>query len=421
MTEALDVYLGDCLAGRLTEDRGKLSFAYEKSWIAAGNFIPLSVTMPPTPDAYPDDITRPFFENLLPEGAIRAAIAKLKRVSERNTFGLLGEIGGDCAGAVSLWPSLGPIGDTLGATLPRSAGYEPLSDQRLQAVLSEMQQRPLLVVDDEIRLSLAGTQNKLPVYYNDKQLALPKGGAASSHILKPGAPDFEHMTANEHFCMRLANALGLTVPESELLRKNQPLYLIKRYDRFRHTDGTLHRYHQIDFCQALNFPSHKKYEHEGGPSLSACFEVITRFSSQPAKDRQSLIGWVIFNFVIGNADAHAKNLSLLITQDGAKLAPFYDLLSTAIYDKLTDKFALRIGGENRPEWIKKHHWDDLAKVSGANPRILWQQMKTLANTAPDAAQQLANQIQWESDERTTIDRILKTISARAACLSRMQE
>lgn len=413
MTEALDVYLGDSLAGRLTEDRGKLSFAYEKSWINSENFVPLSVTMPPTLDAYSDETTRPFFENLLPEGEIRAAIAKLKRVSERNTFGLLGEIGGDCAGAVSLWP--------IGATPPRNAGYEPLSDQRLQEVLSEMQQRPLLVVDDEIRLSLAGAQNKLPVYYDDKQLSLPKGGAASSHILKPGTPDFEHMTANEHFCMRLANALGLTVPESELLRKSQPLYLIKRYDRFRHTNGALHRHHQIDFCQALNFPSHKKYEHEGGPSLSACFEVITRFSSQPAKDRLSLIGWVIFNFVIGNADAHAKNLSLLITQDGVKLAPFYDLLSTAIYDKLSDKFALRIGGENRPEWIKKHHWDDLAKVSGANPRILWQQMKTLANAAPNAAQQLADQIQWESDERTTIDRILKTVSTRAAYLSRMQE
>jgi len=261
MTEALDVYLGDSLAGRLTEDRGKLSFAYEKSWITAENFIPLSVTMPPASDTYLDDITRPFFENLLPEGEIRAAIAKLKRVSERNTFGLLGEIGGDCAGAVSLWP--------IGTTPPRNAGYEPLSDQRLQEVLSEMQQRPLLVIDDEIRLSLAGAQNKLPVYYDDKQLALPKGGAASSHILKPGAPNFEHMTANEHFCMRLASALGLTVPESELLRTNQPLYLIKRYDRFRHADGALHRHHQIDFCQALNFPSHKKYEHEGGPSLSA--------------------------------------------------------------------------------------------------------------------------------------------------------
>lgn len=413
MAEALDVYLGNSLAGRLTEDRGKLSFAYGKSWINSENFVPLSVTMPPTLDAYSDETTRPFFENLLPEGEIRAAIAKLKRVSERNTFGLLGEIGGDCAGAVSLWP--------IGAIPPRNAGYEPLSDQRLQEVLSEMQQRPLLVVDDEIRLSLAGAQNKLPVYYDDKQLALPKGGAASSHILKPGAPDFEHMTANEHFCMRLASALGLTVPESELLRKPQPLYLIKRYDRFVDTDGALHRRHQIDFCQALNFPSHKKYEHEDGPSLSACFEVITRFSSQPAKDRLSLISWVIFNFVIGNADAHAKNLSLLITQDGLKLAPFYDLLSTAIYDKLTDKFALRIGGENRPEWIKKHHWDDLAKVSGANPRILWRQMKTLANTAPNAAQQLADQIEWESAERTTIDRILKTVSARATYLGRMQE
>lgn len=411
MTEALDVYLSDSLSGRLTEDRGKLSFAYDKSWLASENFIPLSVTMPPAQDAYRDDTARPFFENLLPEGEIRTAIAKLKRVSERNTFGLLGEIGGDCAGAVSLWP--------IGTTLARNAGYEPLSDKRLQQVLSAMQKRPLLVADDEIRLSLAGAQNKLPVYYEDQQLSLPKGGAASSHILKPGTPDFKHIPANEHFCMRLAGALGLAVPESEILRKTRPLYLIKRYDRFRDADGTLHRLHQIDFCQALNFPSHKKYEHEGGPSLAACFAVITQFSSQPAKDRLSLISWVIFNFLIGNADAHAKNLSLLITQDGVKLAPFYDLLSTAAYDKLTDKFALKIGGENRPQWIKKRHWDNLAKVSGANPRILWRQMKILANAVPDAARNLVMQIHWEGNERAFADRIMQTLTSRVAQLNQI--
>ena len=130
----------------------------------------------------------------------------------------------------------------------------------------------------------------------------------------------------------------------------------------------------------------------------------------------SLISWVIFNFLIGNADAHAKNLSLLITREGVKLAPFYDLLSTTIYHKLTEKFALKIGGENRPEWIKRQHWDDLAVASGANPRILWQQLNGMSVKAHEIARNLADKILWESGERTTIDRILQTIATRATQL-----
>ena len=271
MAELLDVYLNQDFAGRLEERGGKLLFAYERTWLASKRFIPLSVTMGPQREPFPDGITRPYFENLLPEGEIRRAIAKLKQVSERNTFGLLGEIGGDCAGAVSLSPH---------GEKPRPhQGYEPLADERLAEVLAGMAKRPLLVFEEELRLSLAGAQHKLPLYYDGKQLALPRGSAPSSHILKPGARNFEHMPANEHFCMRLADALGLPVPATLILRKPESLYLIERYDRARAPDGTLTRVHQIDFCQALNLSSQKKYEHEGGPSLTLCFEVIKKYSS----------------------------------------------------------------------------------------------------------------------------------------------
>ena len=196
MAESLDVYFNEVPAGRLSEDNGKLAFAYDKAWLNSDEFVPLSVTMPRQAEEFPDDIARPFFENLLPEGEIRAAIARLKRLSERNTFGLLGEIGGDCAGAVSLWPQ----GEKPG----NAGGYSPVSDDRLRELLAKMQKRPLLVVEDELRLSLAGAQNKLPVYYDGMQLFLPRGSAPSSHILKPGASGFEQMPINEHFCMTLA-------------------------------------------------------------------------------------------------------------------------------------------------------------------------------------------------------------------------
>ena len=410
MAELLDVYLNQDLAGQLEDSKGKLLFTYQQTWLDSKRFIPLSVTMGPQREPFPDGITRPYFENLLPEGEIRGAIAKLKQVSERNTFGLLGEIGGDCAGAVSLSPH---------GEKPRpDKGYEVLADERLAEVLAGMAKRPLLAFDDELRLSLAGAQNKLPLHYDGKQLSLPRGSAPSSHILKPGG-GFGHMPANEHFCMRLANTLGLPVPATLILRKPESLYLIERYDRARAPDGTLQRIHQIDFCQALNLSSRKKYEHEGGPSLALCFEVIKKYSSQPAKDRLNLISWTIFNYLAGNADAHAKNLALLITREGVALAPFYDLVSTAAYRELTEKLALKIGGENRPEWIKKRHWDGLAEISDTNPRIVWLQIEKLAGTIVDKARDTAGALGLEKDESKVIEKILAVIADRAARLARV--
>jgi serine/threonine-protein kinase HipA len=411
MADLLDVYLNQDFAGQLEERQGKLLFTYKQTWLESERFIPLSVTMGPQRDPFPDEITRPYFENLLPEGEIRGAIAKLKQVSERNTFGLLGEIGGDCAGAISL--------STLGEKPRPDQGYEVLTDERLAEMLAGMAKRPLLVIEEELRLSLAGAQNKLPLRYDGKQLSLPRGSAPSSHILKPGARAFEHMPANEHFCMRLADALGLPVPASLILRKPESLYLIERHDRARAPDGRLTRVHQIDFCQALSLPSQKKYEHEGGPSLALCFEVIKKFSSQPAKDRLNLISWTIFNYLVGNADAHAKNLSLLITREGVALAPFYDLVSTAAYRELTEKLALKIGGENRPDWIKKRHWEGLAEISDTNPRFVWQQIEKLANTIVDKARNTAEALGLEKDESETIEKILAVITDRATQLTRL--
>lgn len=413
MADLLDVYLNQDLAGRLEESQGKLLFTYQQTWLESDQFIPLSVTMGPQREAFPDEITRPFFENLLPEGQIRSAIAKLKQLSERNTFGLLGEIGGDCAGAISLWHH--------GEKPRKEEGYAKLSDARLAQVLAGMAKRPLIAIDNKLRLSLAGAQHKLPVHYDGKQLSLPRGSSPSSHILKPGASGFEQMPANENFCMHLAGALDLPVPASIVLRKPEALYLVERYDRVRRADGAFTRIHQIDCCQALNLPSHKKYEHEGGPSLAACFDVISRFSTQPARDRLQLISWVIFNYLIGNADAHAKNLSLLITRDGVALAPFYDLVSTAIYRDLTDKLALKIGGENRPDWIQKRHWEQFAEISGANPRVVRVRIDALSRAIFDVANETASKLDLDSKESAITARILGVIEARSKHLKHLRQ
>lgn len=413
MADTLDAYLNEHLAGLLREEKGQLFFTYDQAWLESERFIPLSVTMPRQPGEFPNGITRAFFDNLLPEGDIRTAIAKLKRVSERNTFGLLEEIGGDCAGAISLWP--------IGVKPRKNEGYTAISDERLNKLLAGMQKRPLLAIEDELRLSLAGAQNKLPVHYDGARLSLPRGSAPSSHILKPGSPGFAQMPVNEHFCMRLAAALHLPVPASAILRKPGPLYLVQRYDRTTTPDGTLGRVHQIDFCQALNLPSSKKYETEGGPGLAACFDVIATYSMQPAKDRLNLISWVIFNYLIGNADAHAKNLSLLITSEGISLAPFYDIISTAAYPDLTLNLALKVGGENRPEWMHERHWEAFAGISGANPRIVWKTMAGLSTAITPKARELLVDLAIENDEREMLEKICSLVEARASRLTQFDK
>ena len=411
MGESLDVYINDALAGVLRQEHGRLAFGYNETWTASKAFIPLSITMPPRTGEYPDEIARPFFENLLPEGEIRAAIARLRQVSETNTFGLLEEIGGDCAGAVSLRPH--------GQALPTTNGYTPVSDEQLKDILAQLGKRPLIAMDGEVRLSLAGAQDKLPVYYDGAQIFLPRGISPSSHILKPGSRGYEHMPINEHFCMRLAHALGLPVPNSEILRKPGALYLIARYDRKPDEAGSITRIHQIDFCQALNLPSSRKYEKEGGPDLEQCFELVARESAQPAADRLRLIDWVTFNFLVGNADAHGKNLSLLVTPGGIRMAPFYDLISTAIYPNLATTMAMKIGGENRPDWIQARHWDAFAEKSGANPRFVKGRVAELSTTITTASGKLLHELAATPDETVTLEKICAEIAKRGKRLSGM--
>jgi len=145
--------------------------------------------------------------------------------------------------------------------------------------------------------------------------------------------------------------------------------------------------------------------------------VIATYSTQPAKDRLHLISWVIFNYLIGNADAHAKNLALLITSEGISLAPFYDLISTAAYPDLTLDLALKVGGENRPEWIQQRHWGAFAGISGANPRIVWKTIAELSTAITQKSRELLADLNFENDEHDTLEKVCLLVEARASRLS----
>jgi serine/threonine-protein kinase HipA len=405
MSDRLNVYLGTDKVGRLWLDAGRrFIFQYDSDWLASEAAVPISLALPLQADAFSNDQARPFFANLLPESDLRRMIARKLGLSEQNDFALLEAVGGECAGAVSLLPDeIPPVGE---------GGYRALEDDELNALIADLPKRPMLAGEEGIRLSLAGAQNKLPILFNGKQVSLPMGTAPSSHILKPPIPQYPDSVQNEYFCMELALRVGLAIPSVMILQKQQPLYLVERYDRRWLPEGELHRVHQEDFCQALNTLPDQKYEKEGGPSLQQCFTLLRDRSVLPVADVRALLQWVIFNYLIGNADAHGKNVSLLLTEQGPFLAPFYDLMSTAVYPGLAERLAMRIGGEDRPDWIIERCWRRFADDVGIGFKLVRQTLVQMKEMVSEEANDLATEFHAEQGDCDVIDRIVGVIEQR---------
>lgn len=405
MSTVLNVYLRGDKIGRLRLDaERRFVFAYDQAWLGNAAAVPLSLHLPLQAEPFADPKARPFFANLLPESDLRRALARKLGLSEQNDFALLEAVGGECAGAVSLLPDDMPLLNT--------GRYRVLNDDDLNALVDELPKRPMLAGEQGIRLSLAGAQNKLPVHFDGQRISVPIGNAPSSHILKPPIDQYAHTVENEYFCMRLAQRVGLSVPSVTLLHKRKNLYLIERYDRKHVSENAIERVHQEDFCQALGISPDQKYEKEGGPSISQCFALLRDYSVFPVPDMRACLDWVLFNYLIGNADAHAKNISLLLMQGGPHLAPFYDLMCTAIYPDLTDKLAMKIGGEDRPDWIIERRWRTFADDVGVGYKLVRQRLIAMKESIQEAAQEVRDEFVSVHGECPVIVRILGVIKQR---------
>ena len=405
VSEKLSVYLHNSLAGQLwLDDTSRFSFQYDYSYIEDPDAIPLSLSLPLREEPYLNDTARPFFSNLLPEGEVRSLVAKIKQISEHNDFKLLDAIGGECAGAVSIVPEY--------TVLSTESDYIALSEQEVEDIIDENAIRPVLILKDELRLSLAGAQNKIPVYIDNGRFYLTLGIAPSSHILKTQSPYFGDTVQNEHFCMRLADIVQLTVPESFIWKgKNHIAYIVERYDRIKDRDGMIERVHQEDLCQVLGCMPDQKYENEGGPGLAECCQILDMYSSQPILDKQALVKWVIFNYFIGNADAHGKNLSLIRGIDGSiRLAPFYDLISTRVYPEISKKMSMKIGKETRFDWIMERHWQQMADQLDLKFIYLKKLLRKTAEALETVMIEMAGSIILEYNGEKTIQKICKIIN-----------
>lgn len=405
MSRTLSVYFDERLAGKLTQDNsGRLNFLYDAHYLTSENAFPLSASLPLSNTVYEDSIVRPFFSNLLPDDFARHRVARLLGVSEKNPFAILEIIGGECAGAISLYPE-----DQIPSP-QKTKDYDFLGEQDLHKILMMLSQRPLLAGEKDVRMSLAGAQDKLAVALIDNKIALTKGTSPTTHIIKPPISDIPDSVFDEYFCMLLAKNMNLAVSSVEIRQADDlPYLLIERYDR---TVDHHHRLHQEDFCQALSIPPELKYENEGGPSIKDCLDLIEKYSIRPAFDKIMFIHIIIFNYLIGNADAHAKNYSFLYLEGRPRLAPAYDLLSTAVYPQLSKKMAMKIGGKYNAEDVYLRHWVQLVPDTQLAKNTMEKDLKKFANTLPKKAQALSKTLERKGLSSPIFDKIQATIKSR---------
>ena len=408
MTRQLVVWLFGAPSGILSQIDGRLSFAYSSDWLNTSNSIPLSQSLPLQAKAFDDRATRPFFAGLLPEGDKRKLIAQNLHVSRQNDFALLDGIGGECAGAVTL---LEP-GQTP-QTPDNQSLVRWLDETELLRLLDEMPKRPMLAGEEGLRLSLAGAQDKLPVVAEGDRIGLPLFNSPSSHILKPAISNVVGSVFNEGFCLTLSHALKLDTVKADIRRVSDRHYLlVERYDRQVTADGRLLRLHQEDFCQALGIAPEYKYQNEGGPDLSKAFELVRQATRPSAPQILKLLDFAIFNVLVGNHDAHGKNFSLLYTPQGIVLAPFYDVLSTAVYPNLTDKMAMKIGSKYRFTEVQLRHWERFAAEAGLSPAQVKKRILYIAGRLPDLAVKTITTFEAEGIGHTILPQIITLIEQR---------
>ena len=325
----LPVFFEQRRVGAIEVDKAGPSFTYEAAWITLRGAFPISTTMPLEVQHIGPDAFLPWAANLLPESEHLRTVGQLLGLSRGDVIGLLSAIGGDTAGALSI----GQPGRN------GSVQWQPVgSPEALEGIIDGLPSKPFLVGEEGGSMSLAGVQTKLAVSLDASgRICVPLNGSPSTHILKPDSLRFCGSVQNEAFCLTLARRLKIPAPNITTGQAGQRAYLlVERYDRL-HDGSRWRRLHQEDYCQALGLPPSAKYEANqtgpGGPTLEDMFGVTRRH--MPPTDIVRLLDMVIFNVLVCNTDAHAKNYSILIRGSGASLAPMYDMMCGEVWAGVT--------------------------------------------------------------------------------------
>jgi len=394
----LDIWLDLELVGHLSHDgpTNRFAFDYTPQWKLKPRSHPISPRLPleraahETAEVHSAEV-RQFFENLLPEGDALDHAARANGITKSNLVGLVVALGRETAGALRVALS---AADDEAAHHRRDAEHELrlVTPEQLSQRIRTRADVPFSVWDGKVRLSIAGHQDKIAVYERDGAWYLVEGSRlASTLIVKPAPlrPQLQSLPANEYMCMQLARRVGLDAAPTRLVHVPEPVLLVSRFDRLE-AGERIHRLHLIDACQALGLPVSMKYERpfgdnaevrniRDGVTCAKLFGLLAQ-SPRPARDKQALLRWVIFQVLIGNTDAHGKNVSFFCGIDGLRLAPAYDLVCMPAlgYDQLSDTYAMAIGDAFTEPELSPFEWAGFAHECGLPIKLVSHQLHELS-------------------------------------------
>ena len=395
-----------CRAGTIHGDgRRKGTFSYDRNYLTGPVAVPLSVALPLQEKPFSEARTHYFFDGLLPEGFTRRSVAWWARASEEDYLSILAALGRECIGAIQILPE---------NELPPAPSYRKMTLAQVQALAREGASKSAEIVT-QTHLSLTGASGKVGLYRNppDEAWYLPRGDAPSTHILKQSHVRFRHIITNEQLALLTAQELGLETTESFIVntkdgKDEEILFAARRFDRefspenspqTQFVDGLAVplRLHQEDFAQALAIPAADKYEKPGTHYLQDMFALLRRVSSNPIEDQLKLWRILIIDYLIGNTDNHLKNYSLLYSSDlkSVRLAPAYDIVSTAVYEQSTREMALRIGNEHILDEVTRNSFLLAASEAGLGTRLAMKYFDRMAEQFPSTLEKAASRLAEE--------------------------
>jgi serine/threonine-protein kinase HipA len=387
MTDTLAVLLDDTIAGTVTRvARGALRFEYADEYRQQADPTPLSLSMPTQVRSHPDHVISPWLWGLLPDNnAVLARWGRQFQVSASSPFSLLATpIGEDCAGAVRFAPP-----DDVDRVLTRGGDITWLTEDEVATRLRDLKEDSTAWLGRSFtgQFSLAGAQAKAALLLRRRRWGVPHGVTPTTHILKPAVSGFDDHDLNEHLCLDAARRVGLLAVRTQVGRfADETAIVVDRYDRVDKA-GDLVRVHQEDLCQALGLPPSRKYQNEGGPGPAQIAELLRQVMAPRDADLavSRFADELIWNWLIGGTDAHAKNYSLLLAGKQVRLAPMYDVASALPYGMHEKKLrlAMKIGGDDRV-FPERSTWPGAAKELGLREEAVVSRVRELAAAAPQA-------------------------------------
>ena len=416
MTDTLAVILGGRLAGTLTRVlHGRLRFDYDETYRSRSRATPLSVAMPTQIASHRHHVITPWLWGLLPDNsAVVERWARQFHVSATSPFSMLSTpIGEDCAGAVQF-----ALRRQLDSILDRPGDVTWLSEADVAQRLRELREDSTAWLGRTFtgQFSLAGAQAKTALLYEAGRWGVPSGSTPTTHILKPAVSGFDDHDLNEHLCLDAARRCGLLVARTRIEQfSSETAVVVTRYDRVVQ-GSTVARIHQEDLCQALGLAPTKKYQNEGGPGPLEAASLFRRI--MPPRIADAAIGRfadaLVWNWLVGGTDAHAKNYSLLLADDQVRLAPLYDIASGLPYGTHEKKlrFAMKIGGDYRVS-LWQNPWPKTAADLGMDPDQLTSRVDDLTAAAPDAFRQAASAYEVMSLKRELPDKLASLVADRS--------